>query len=58
MTVYAVYYTVYAEGTEQEELQDLYTTREGAERHNTMNAEQRAWAGIIAVNIEELEVKP
>lgn len=55
--VYGVFYSFYAEGVEQEELQEpLYATREQAEQHNTMNAEQRAWAGITHVRIEELEV--
>lgn len=57
MKVYGVYYSFYAEGVEQDELQELYTTKEAAEQHNTMTKEQLAWSGITSVYIEELEVK-
>lgn len=57
MKVYGVFYSFYAEGVEQEELQEpLYATREAAEKHNTMTREQLVWSGITAIRIEELEV--
>lgn len=57
MKVYGVYYSFYAEGVEQHELQELYATKEAAEQHNTMTKEQLYWSGIISVYIEEMEVK-
>jgi len=55
-TVYAVFYSFYAEGVEKTELEAVYETLEAAQKHNTMTPEELAWAGITAVTIAEQDV--
>lgn len=57
MKAYAVYYSFFAEGVEQRELQDIYLKKEEAKSHNTMSDDELAWAGITSVDVEELEIQ-
>ena len=56
MKAYAVYYSFYAEGVEQRELQEVYIDESKAKSHNELTQSQMAWSGITQVSIEEIDI--
>lgn len=56
MKGYAVYYSFFAEGVEQRELQDVYLSEEQAKLHNTMSKSELYWAGLTSVDVEPIDI--
>ena len=56
MKGYAVYYSYFAEGVEQRELQEIYLAEDKAKQHNTMTKTELAWSGITSVDIEPIDI--